>query len=1092
MQTDLQVTIAGMGLIGASLYKAAVNAGYSTGGIDKNDAVDLSGTDILLLALPAAVIPAWFEKHAEKLPRGSIIVDTCGIKKKICGRIKSLLPEGCFFVGGHPMAGKEVSGQAYADAKLFQGASIILTPDRETPEEILTLLKKFFSSLGFAKVLLTSAEHHDRMIAFTSQLGHIIAASYTQEPLTAEASGYTAGSYANMTRIASMEPEVWTTLFLENKEFLLPVLDRFLERMSSFRNFLAKEQPEKIRRFIADGARSKAGDGVHHGTETGNSAERSSLGEYLKLRVSGASHASEIGMELEHFPRGIRIDTDALNTFMARRAPGRDDLSTRRREADLPCFQSGLCDGMTTGETIKAVIKNTDSRPNDYARTTRIPRPGHADYTQWVQTGRIPAGGGNHSGRMTAPLCIAGGICLQWFQKRGITVSSRLVSAGGNPLSPEEAIRSAKADGDSVGGIIEVTVSGLPAGLGGPLFQGVEAHLASAVFSIPGVKGFEIGDGFALAARRGSQSNDAFELEDGKIITKTNRQGGLLGGITTGMPVVFRLAMKPTPSIYKEQESVDLETFQNATCLIEGRHDPCIARRAMPVAEALTAFVFADMLLADEAAHPRICLVLTEPTLEENLAVLRRNFPFADMCELRADCLNKEQFPAIGDFPARAGIPVILTFRRVQDGGKWRGTEDERMKLMENSLSSASVPFAYIDLEDDFRIPGLEDRARRRGTRIIRSLHDFSGPVENIVERASAMKGSSDDIPKIACMIHHCYELDRLFRETAQFTGFPHIICAMGVTGQASRILSGRTHSMLTFTSPAHARENLNELGHVTPEVLVRRYGFRNLTDRTALYGVTGWPLEHTLSPELNNEAFFAEAMDAVMIPLPAENAEEALHCAETLGIRGMAVTIPHKKAMLPLMADVSPEAAAAGAVNTVIHTVSGWYGANTDITGFRKALLKFLNADTLSGRKVAILGAGGAATAVAYVVSQLGGDACIFNKTFSKAEELAARYHFRAAVLGPESIGLMREYSGIIIQCTSAGLSSHGKENGDDPVPFYTFQGHETLFDLIYSPPETPVMTRARKAGCRVENGFNMLVEQAKEQRRLYASLNA
>lgn len=1090
MKTDLHITIVGMGLIGASLYKAANHAGYGVNGIDKGDAVELSHTDILLVALPPEVIPAWLKEHACQLQEGAIVVDTCGVKVNICRELEQLMPPGCIFVGGHPMAGKEMSGQAYADAKIFRGASMILTPNASVPEAVIGQLKEFFSSLGFAQVLVATPEHHDEMIAFTSQLGHIIAATYTQDELAGISAGYTAGSYANMTRIASMNPDVWTTLFSENREWLLPVVDRFLERMSTFRNALAEDNHSAMREYIAAGASAKAQDGVQRMQPRDANDAVPTLGHHLKLRVFGSSHAPAIGMEMENFPRGFRVDGEELQAFMERRAPGRDEFSTKRREADVPVFRAGIADGITTGETILSVIENTDCRPGDYKKTSTIPRPSHADFTQWIQTGRIPTGGGNHSGRMTAPLCIAGGICLQWLKSRGITISSRLVSAGGNSADPESEIRTARLDGDSVGGIIEVTVSGLPCGIGGAMFKGVESWLSAAIFSIPGVKGFEIGDGFALAGMRGSQANDAFVMDGDSIVTTTNRHGGLLGGITTGMPVVFRLAIKPTPSIYKPQESVDLEIRQNAVCQVQGRHDPCIARRAMPVAEALAAFTFADLLLADETVRPRICLTLTEGTIAENLAVLAKNYPFFDMCELRVDCLAPEEFAEVKYFPAQAKVPVILTARRPEDGGQWHGTEEERTALLLRALSDSPRPFAFVDMESDFRVAELEDVAKVRGTRIIRSLHKFDGPVENIVECATALKGTSDDIPKIACKVNHCADLERIFRQTAQFTGFPHIVCAMGIIGQASRILAERTHSMLTFASPAHALEKMGAIGHLSPEILVERYGFRSLTSHTELFGVTGWPLEHSRSPELNNAAFFAEAKDAVMVPLPAETAEEALRCAETLGIHGIAVTIPHKKAMIPLMASLTPEAEAVGAVNTVIKTVSGWIGANTDIVGFRKSLLCFLGAESLKGRKVAIIGAGGAATAVAYVIDQLGADACIFNKTLARAEDLAAKYGFKSAVLGPESLDLLKEYGEIIIQATSVGLSS-GDSQGDDPIPFYDFQGHEQIFDLIYSPEETPVMARARKSGCRAENGLGMLIEQAREQRRLYAAFN-
>lgn len=812
------------------------------------------------------------------------------------------------------------------------------------------------------------------------------------------------------------------------------------------------------------------------------------FGNFLNLEVFGASHAPFIGVRLKNFPGGFRVDMNALREFLARRAPGHDNLSTARKENDIPEFLSGLKDDLTTGEAIEAIIRNNDARPADYSGLSAMPRPGHADYTQWVQTGRIQPGGGAHSGRMTVALCLAGGLCLQWLKSRGITIEGRLVSAGTNSVSPETEILAARQDGDSVGGVIEVVVKGLPAGLGGPLFQGVENEISAAMFSIPGVKGVEFGGGFDLASRHGSEANAPFAVKDGRISIEGNSHGGLLGGITTGQPVIIRLAMKPTPSIFKTQNSVDLITKTNTVLEITGRHDPCIARRAVPVAEAMAGFGFADLIMKDEANHPRLCLTLTERTIQENLAALKASLPFVDMCELRVDCLAPDQQLMAVEFPQMAGLPVILTIRRQSDGGQWAGDEENRTRLFEQLLNSDGRHFAYVDLEDDFRNTGIEQLAGAAGTRVIRSLHDFSGPVKNIADCARTMRGNTDEIPKIACKVNNCSELAQLFCETAFFDDFPHIICAMGEFGRLSRILAGKTHSLLTYCSPGQAGTRMASFGHLTPETLVRTYGFRQLDKDTELYAVTGWPLEHTLSPELHNSAFAAEGWPARMVSLPAETAAEALACAEILGVRGMAVTIPHKQSIMKLLTAVSPEAKAVGAVNTVVRTASGWQGTNTDVLGFRRAFLAFLGWENLVGHKVAIIGAGGAARAVAFVIAQLGGSACVFNRTLEKAEELAQRYGFQAATLGEESAGLLSEFSEIIVQTTSVGLSSLKEvDNSSDPIPFYSFRGDEKLFELIYSPDETTVMARARSAGCRAENGLTMLLEQAKAQRYFF-----
>ena len=347
----------------------------------------------------------------------------------------------------------------------------------------------------------------------------------------------------------------------------------------------------------------------------------SQYGEHLRLTVFGQSHAPAIGMTLEGLPAGEAIDMEALQAFLERRAPGRNDWSTPRREADAPEFLSGLVGNFTCGAPLTAIIRNTNTRSGDYANLAVVPRPGHADYTAQVKYGghQDYAGGGAFSGRLTAPLCIAGGICIQLLKRRGIEIISRIASVGTAedtapltcstaekpfPTVSDEAgtamravIADAKAEGDSVGGVIECAVLGLPAGLGGPLFDGMEGRIASIVFGIPAVKGIEFGAGFASARLRGSENNDPFTVENGTVKTVSNRCGGILGGITDGMPLTFRAAFKPTPSIARAQQSVNLKTLTPETLRVTGRHDPCIVPRAVPCVEAAAAVAVYDALL---------------------------------------------------------------------------------------------------------------------------------------------------------------------------------------------------------------------------------------------------------------------------------------------------------------------------------------------------------------------------------------------------------------------------------------------------------------------------------------------------------------
>lgn len=329
----------------------------------------------------------------------------------------------------------------------------------------------------------------------------------------------------------------------------------------------------------------------------------SSYGENIKLTIFGQSHSEAIGMTLEGIPAGSAVDMEALRAFLKRRAPGNSPLSTPRKEADEPEFLSGLKDDVTCGAPICAVIRNTNTRSQDYEKLATVPRPGHADYTAAVKYGghQDYAGGGHFSGRLTAPLCIAGGICKQLLAAEGIEITAQIASVGGvagDMQRMEAAILEAKKNGDSVGGTITCSVTGLPAGLGDPMFDGMENRIAGIVFGIPAVKGIEFGAGFEAARMLGSENNDAFYAEDGVVKTKTNNAGGILGGITTGMPLTFRVAVKPTPSIAMEQDSVDLTTLQNTKLVVEGRHDPCIVPRAVVCVEAAAALAVYDAYLA--------------------------------------------------------------------------------------------------------------------------------------------------------------------------------------------------------------------------------------------------------------------------------------------------------------------------------------------------------------------------------------------------------------------------------------------------------------------------------------------------------------
>lgn len=353
-------------------------------------------------------------------------------------------------------------------------------------------------------------------------------------------------------------------------------------------------------------------------------------GNNLKISIYGGSHDDEIGVIAEGLPKGERFDLEQLLGFMKRRAPGNAKYATSRKEADLPIFVSGVDENnVLDGGIFKAIIKNTNTRSSDYSNLFDVPRPSHADFPARVKYGEGVdlRGGGHFSGRLTAPLCIVGGICLQLLEKMGIKIAAHIYSVkdekdtafdlcGVNeetfsalaardfPTLSKTAgekmqavIEDARLEGDSVGGIIECAAIGLPIGVGEHMFNGLEGKISSIVFSIPAIKAIEFGNGFDCTHLFGSENNDPYYVDNGNIKTRTNNCGGILGGMSNGMPIVFKVGIKPTPSIAKEQDSVSLSKLENTKLIIKGRHDPCIVPRAVPVIEAATAIAILDEIL---------------------------------------------------------------------------------------------------------------------------------------------------------------------------------------------------------------------------------------------------------------------------------------------------------------------------------------------------------------------------------------------------------------------------------------------------------------------------------------------------------------
>lgn len=352
------------------------------------------------------------------------------------------------------------------------------------------------------------------------------------------------------------------------------------------------------------------------------------FGHAVTMTIFGESHGVGIGVVLDGLPAGFAVDFDAVRQEMARRAPGKNALSTARSEKDAFEVQSGMFNGCTTGTPLCAVIKNQDQHSKDYSQLRHVMRPGHADYTGKIRYDGFNdyRGGGHFSGRITAPLVFAGAIASQILASRGVVIGAHILQIADvrdTPFCPlgeqperlqalkkdmlpvldkkqapvmEERIMAAKEASDSVGGIIECMAAGLPAGLGNPFFDSAESVISHMMFSVPAVKGISFGTGFGLADKRGSEVNDPFYYDaDGAVKTRTNHNGGINGGITNGMPVLFQVAVKPTASISREQQTIDTDTGEDCALTITGRHDPCIVQRAVPVVEAAAAWAFLDV-----------------------------------------------------------------------------------------------------------------------------------------------------------------------------------------------------------------------------------------------------------------------------------------------------------------------------------------------------------------------------------------------------------------------------------------------------------------------------------------------------------------
>jgi 3-dehydroquinate dehydratase/shikimate dehydrogenase len=475
----------------------------------------------------------------------------------------------------------------------------------------------------------------------------------------------------------------------------------------------------------------------------------------------------------------------------------------------------------------------------------------------------------------------------------------------------------------------------------------------------------------------------------------------------------------------------------------------------------------------------RLCLTLCRSSLEDNLDDLKGSAP--DLAELRIDLLESLDMESLVSFPDKAGIPLILTCRKTCDGGGWSASDTLREALL---LGVLDGKYKYIDLEEDEPSQQLTQKARERGIQIIRSFHDFKRVPLDLLSRLESMS-SQGDLVKAAVMPKGVADLLILF-ETARAWKKSHpgedrlILLGMGDFGVPTRILAGRMGCFLSFCSPSGAEA---APGHMDWKSLHDLYRTLDVNSETQIYGIIGYPVLHTRSPQIHNPGFSALGLNAVYVPFTVDDLDAFFKLAEFLDIQGFSVTVPHKEGVRSFLVKEDSAVKAVGACNTVIRGAKGWEGFNTDVIGFIKPLKDRIN---LKGKNGAVIGAGGAARSAVYALMKEGCNVSVFNRTLDRALDLVRDFSCSGGSLNTlkKEIEEGTQFD-LIVQTTSAGM--HGGTGGENPIPFYTFSGNELVYDIIYNPPETVLMKKAKEAGCTVLGGMPMLKEQGAAQFQIF-----
>ncbi len=476
-----------------------------------------------------------------------------------------------------------------------------------------------------------------------------------------------------------------------------------------------------------------------------------------------------------------------------------------------------------------------------------------------------------------------------------------------------------------------------------------------------------------------------------------------------------------------------------------------------------------------------ICLVLAEESLARDLEVYEQHRDWVDMVELRADKLRPEERTKLRTWPLLGKIPNILTLRRTTDGGDYRGDDEDRLAFYQMHCDEG---WDWWDIEEGHPLPeNLESEYRSRGGKILRSFHDFQGLPPDAAERARAMFRGSDAV-KIAVALKDSSTLGNVFKLAEELNNLPRVIIGMGAYGLATRVLGLALGSLWTY---ATSHPGPNDLGQIDPKTLKEVYRVHQWTSDDAVYGVVGNPIHHSKSPIFHNAGFRALGIRSVYLPFLANNLEDVLRIREHVNLRGVSVTIPFKEQAAHLAAVTEESVRACKAANTLVLTAGGWAAHNTDTLGFLRPLLKKWGCSDLKGKKITVIGSGGAARGVVWALKQAGAQVLILGRTFARAEALARDLDALAAPLAPESLDLVEKHQDAVIQTTSAGMAD---QIDVDPFSFYPWSGKEIAYDIIYNPPITKFLEHAQSRGCQIIRGVEMFVEQASEQFELFTGL--